>query len=88
MKPVVGVMNAWTCVVVSCFAIIILSILGSLFSRNHHSMMGQTTDPDNGAEVAFAIFMAVVVYAVFLVFCGFQAYLHIRASRKGRISLT
>jgi len=87
MKPVVSAFNAWSCTIISCFAIVILSILGSLFSRNHHTVMGSTDDPEDGGAVAVSIFIAVAVYAVFLIFCGLQAYLNIRASRKGAISL-
>jgi len=87
MKPVVSALNAWSCVVVSVFAIIILSIIGGLFSAGHHSMMGTTKDPADGKAVAGSVFAAVVVYAVFLVFCGFQAYLHVRQSKRGAITL-
>ncbi|ERF69128.1 hypothetical protein EPUS_01084 [Endocarpon pusillum Z07020] len=87
MKPVVSAFNAWSCVVVSAFAIIILSILGALFKTDHHSMMGSTSSPEDGGAVAASIFIAVAVYAAFLVFCGFQALLHIRHSRRGTISL-
>jgi hypothetical protein len=31
VKPVVSAMNAWTCIVVSLFAIVILSTIGALF---------------------------------------------------------
>jgi len=55
--------------------------------RNHHMMMGLEEDPEDHAAVASAIFIAVAVYAAFLVFCGFQAWLHVRASRRGAISL-
>ncbi len=54
---------------------------------NHHSMVGSTEDPPDGKAVATSVFAAVVVYAVFLVFCGLQAYLHVRQSSKGAISL-
>ncbi|EPE29184.1 hypothetical protein GLAREA_00344 [Glarea lozoyensis ATCC 20868] len=64
MKPVVGVMQAWSCIVISCFAIVILSVIGALFSANHHSMMGSTEDPEDGKAVAGTVFSAVVVYAV------------------------
>ncbi|KIW16038.1 hypothetical protein PV08_06089 [Exophiala spinifera] len=87
MKPVVSAFNAWTCTVVSCFAVVILSVIGSLFSRDHHMMMGMEEDPEDHAAVASAIFISVAVYAGFLVFCGFQAWLHVRASRRGAISL-
>jgi len=87
MKPLVSAFNAWSCVVVSVFAIVILSVLGSLFQREHHTVMGQTGDPEDGAAVATSIFIAVAVYAAFLIFCGLQGYLHIRDSRKGQISL-
>ncbi|KIW73970.1 hypothetical protein PV04_02044 [Phialophora macrospora] len=89
MKPVVSAFNAWSCTVLSVFAIVILSIIGSLFARNHHIMMGMEDDPEpeDRAAVAASIFIAVAVYAAFLAFCGFQAWLHIRASRRGAISL-
>lgn len=60
-------------------------------------------DPAKGGAVATSIFIAVAVYAVsvpywkqelvlmfskgFLLFCGSQAWLHVRASRRGAISL-
>ncbi|KAL9127620.1 MAG: hypothetical protein Q9217_003532, partial [Psora testacea] len=53
----------------------------------HHSMVGHIDDPADGKAVAGSVFAAVVVYAVFLVFCGMQAYLHVRQSNKGAISL-
>ncbi|KAL8672024.1 MAG: hypothetical protein Q9168_003500 [Polycauliona sp. 1 TL-2023] len=56
-------------------------------SNNHHSMVGTTKDPDNGPAVAGSVFAAVIVYVVFLVFCGFQAFLHNRQSKRGAISL-
>jgi len=87
MKPVVSAFNAWSCVVVSCFAIVILSVLADLFARNHHSVMGQTDAPADGKAVAASLFIAVAIYAGFLVFCGIQAYLNVLASRRGQISL-
>ncbi|KAH8815277.1 hypothetical protein F5884DRAFT_771807 [Xylogone sp. PMI_703] len=88
MKPVVGAMQAWFCIVVSIFAIVILSIIGSLFKHNHHSMVGSTDDPADGAAVAATVFGAVIVYAVFLVGCSFQAFLHARDNRRGAITLS
>ncbi|WEW56570.1 hypothetical protein PRK78_002016 [Emydomyces testavorans] len=88
MKPVVSALNAWSCLIISLFAVVILSVIGSLFKSNHHSLMGSTNDPKDGAAVAGSIFTAVIVYAAFAVFCGLQAYLHIRSSRRGAISLT
>ncbi|OQU96489.1 hypothetical protein CLAIMM_02565 [Cladophialophora immunda] len=32
MKPVVSALNAWSCTVLSVFAIVILSVIGSLFA--------------------------------------------------------
>lgn len=53
-------------IVVSVFAIVILSVIGALFKSNHHSLMGSTGDPpvDQGAAVAATVFSAVIVYAV------------------------
>ncbi|OJJ96763.1 uncharacterized protein BO66DRAFT_132366 [Aspergillus aculeatinus CBS 121060] len=88
MKPVVSLMNAWSCVVISLFAIVILSVLGSLFQREHHSFTGGEEEPENGAAVAASIYTAVLVYVAFFVFCAFQAYLHTRSRRGGAISLS
>ncbi|KAH8602835.1 hypothetical protein B0O99DRAFT_11324 [Bisporella sp. PMI_857] len=88
MKPVFGVGQAWSCIVMSAFAIVILSVIGALFKSGHHSMMGSTQDPQDGAAVAATVFGAVAVYAVFLVGCSFQAFLHIRDNRRGAITLS
>jgi ribonuclease kappa len=83
MKPVVGVMQAWSwyypfqssnsklmiaycSIVISVFAIVILSVVGALFKSNHHSLMGSTEDPpvNQGPAVAATVFSAVIVYAV------------------------
>ncbi|CAG8180192.1 unnamed protein product [Penicillium nalgiovense] len=118
MKPVVSALNAWSCVIISVFAIIILSVLGSLYNSNNHAYTGSEGEPEDGPAVAASIYTAVIVYAVrhsslpipkprrdrcmredpvtdnalsgsqgFFVFCGFQAYLHMRDSRGGAISL-
>ncbi|PYH89520.1 hypothetical protein BO71DRAFT_422933 [Aspergillus ellipticus CBS 707.79] len=88
MKPVVSVLNAWSCVVISLFAIVILSVLGSLYQREHPSFTGSEGEPEDGAAVAASIFTAVLVYVAFFVFCAFQAYLHMRSRRSGAISLS
>ncbi|RAQ50316.1 hypothetical protein AFGD_003182 [Aspergillus flavus] len=87
MKPVVSVLNAWSCAIISLFAIVILSVLGSLYKREHHGFTGSEGEPEDGAAVAASIFTAVFVYAAFFVFCSFQAYLHVRHRRGGAISL-
>jgi len=87
MKPVVSAFNAWTCIVISVFAIVILSAIGSMFASGHHSMMGSEEDPKDGGKVAAAVFGAVGVYGVFLLFCASQAFLHQRQSRHGEIAL-
>ncbi|KAF2128666.1 hypothetical protein P153DRAFT_292808 [Dothidotthia symphoricarpi CBS 119687] len=88
VKPLVSAMNAWTCIVLSVFAIVILSVIGSLFKTSSNTMMGTDQDPEDGAGVAGAVFGAVAIYLGFFVFCGFQAFLHIRESRRGAISLS
>ncbi|CAI7645923.1 unnamed protein product [Penicillium pancosmium] len=87
MKPVVSALNAWSCVVISLFAIVILSVLGSLFGSNNHAYTGSEGEPEDGVAVAASIYTAVIIYAGFFIFCGFQAYLHLRVSRGGAISL-
>ncbi|KAK4239715.1 hypothetical protein C8A03DRAFT_32237 [Achaetomium macrosporum] len=87
MKPIVSAVQAWSCVVISIFAIIILSVLGILFKGNHPELVGGDEDPENGPEVAATVFTAVIIYAGFLVFCGFQGLLHLRENRRGAIAL-
>ncbi|CZT21602.1 uncharacterized protein RCC_07465 [Ramularia collo-cygni] len=87
MKPVVSAFNAWTCIVISVFAIIILSTIGGMFANNHHSLVGSHEDPPDGGKVATAVFSAVAIYGAFLLFCGCQALMHQRASRRGEIAL-
>ncbi|KAF3028891.1 hypothetical protein E8E15_008312 [Penicillium rubens] len=74
-------------VIISVFAIVILSVLGSLYNSNNHAYTGSEGEPKDGPAVAASIYTAVIVYAGFFVFCGFQAYLHMRDSRGGAISL-
>ncbi|KAM0705330.1 hypothetical protein Q7P35_008120 [Cladosporium inversicolor] len=64
MKPVVSAFNAWTCVVISVFAIIILSTLGAMFAAGNHTVMGSAEDPKDGKQVATAVFGAVIIYGV------------------------
>ena len=87
MKPVVSAFNAWTCVVISVFAIIILSTIGAMFASGNHTVMGSAEDPKDGKSVATAVFGAVIIYGVFLLFCGSQALLHKRQTAGGEIAL-
>ncbi|KAK6496211.1 hypothetical protein TWF481_002235 [Arthrobotrys musiformis] len=63
MKPVISAGNAWSCTVVSLFAIIILSVIGALFRAEHEVVAGKTEDPPNPQVAAVTIFSAVGVYA-------------------------
>lgn len=56
--------NSLCSIVISVFAIVILSVIGALFKSNHHSMMGSTDDPKDGPAVAATVFSAVIVYVV------------------------
>ncbi|KAK4132478.1 hypothetical protein BT67DRAFT_385328 [Trichocladium antarcticum] len=87
MKPVVSAVQAWSCVVISIFAIVVLSILGVLFKNNHPELVGGEEDPTNGPQVAATAFTAVIIYVGFLVFCGLQGLLHLRENRRGAIAL-
>jgi len=87
MKPVVSAFNAWTCTVISAFAIVILSIIGSLFARNHHMVMGLDDDPEDHTAVATSVFITVAIYGAFFLFCGSQAWLNMKQSQRGAISL-
>lgn len=51
-------------VIISLFAIVILSILGGLYRNNHHEFLGGVEDPKDGKAVAGTVFTAVIVYAV------------------------
>ena len=64
VKPVVSAMNAWTCIVLSVFAIVILSTIGALFKSGSHTMLGGDEDPEDGSAVAGAVFGAVFIYIV------------------------
>ncbi|VVT44711.1 uncharacterized protein SAPINGB_P000507 [Magnusiomyces paraingens] len=74
MKPVVGSFSAYFCTGLSIFGVIILSVIGILFYVGHESMVGSITDPSDGKAVASTIFGAVIVYALFAVFCGWQIH--------------
>lgn len=50
--------------VISCFAIVILSILGLAFKNGHEEFVGGIEDPADGPAVASTIFVAVLVYVV------------------------
>lgn len=43
---------------------VILSIIGSLFARNHHMVMGLDEDAEDHKAVASSIFITVAIYAV------------------------
>ncbi|RDA96027.1 hypothetical protein CP533_5784 [Ophiocordyceps camponoti-saundersi (nom. inval.)] len=64
MKPIVSAMHAWTCTVISIFAIVILSILAGLYSSGHEEFVGGREDPEDGKAVSSTIFTAVFVYIV------------------------
>ncbi|KAG7043040.1 hypothetical protein CaCOL14_002439 [Colletotrichum acutatum] len=87
MKPVVSAMQAWQCTVISVFAIVILGVLGILFKQNHPELVGSEEDPKDGGAVAGTIFVSVMIYVGFFVFCGFQGLLHVRENRRGAIAL-
>ncbi|EXF76910.1 hypothetical protein CORC01_11660 [Colletotrichum orchidophilum] len=87
MKPVVSAMQAWQCTVISVFAIVILGVLGILFKQNHPELVGSEEDPKDGGAVAGTIFVSVMIYVGFFVFCGLQGLLHVRENRRGAIAL-
>ncbi|KAK6542526.1 hypothetical protein TWF694_006476 [Orbilia ellipsospora] len=78
MKPVIAAGNAWSCTVVSFFAVIILTVIGLLFKAEHEVVAGKLSDPDKPQVAAATIFGAVAVYGAFFAFCGCQAWLHTR----------
>lgn len=51
-------------IVISVFAIVILSILGGLFLSGSQALMGADEDPKDGTKVATTVFGAVAVYGV------------------------
>jgi len=51
-------------VVISIFAIIILSTIGAMFASGNHTVMGSAEDPKDGKSVATAVFGAVIIYGV------------------------
>ncbi|KAH7171008.1 hypothetical protein EDB81DRAFT_877019 [Dactylonectria macrodidyma] len=87
MKPVVSAFNAWSCTVLSVFAIVILGVIAILFHSGHEEFVGGKEDPEDGKAVAGTIFTAVIVYVGFFICCGIQGLLHTRESRRGAIAL-
>ncbi|CAR58033.1 uncharacterized protein GVI51_I06259 [Nakaseomyces glabratus] len=78
MNPVVSSGKAWFCTILSAFGVVILSVIAHLFNTNHESFVGSINDPEDGPAVAKTVYLAALVYLVFFVFCGFQAYLSTR----------
>lgn len=50
-------------------------------------VMGLEEDAEDHKAVATSVFICVAIYAGFAVFCGSQAWLNQRQSRRGAISL-
>lgn len=75
---------AWSCTILSTFAVVILTVLALLFRANHESVMGSINDPEDGKAVSNTIFAAVFVYIGFLLCCGSQAFLN---QRNGAVQL-
>jgi hypothetical protein len=84
VKPVVSAMNAWTCIVLSVFAIVILSTIGALFKSGSHTMLGGEEDPEDGNAVAGAVFGAVFIYVV----CGISRRIEMHLLMRCRASLS
>lgn len=63
-------------VVISVFAIVILSVLGLFFRANHHELVGGDEDPQNGPEVAATVFVSVLIYVVSIFFGAFRGILN------------
>ncbi|KOS16779.1 Vegetative incompatibility protein HET-E-1 [Escovopsis weberi] len=76
MKPVVSATNAWSCTVISAFAIVILSVIAALYRKGHEEFVGSLDDPIDGKAISGTIVTAVFVYIGFLAFCGCQGMLH------------
>ena len=74
--------------VISVFAIVILSILGGLYKSNHHEVVGGIEDPEDGPAVAGTIFTAVIVYAVRYVPPTFFRFYSLRLVGEDFASLT
>ena len=65
-RPILTLSGPHHSTVVSGFAIVILSVVASLYRTNHEEFMGSVDDPEDGKAVAGTIFTAVIVYAVML----------------------
>ncbi|KAM3503028.1 hypothetical protein MY10362_004455 [Beauveria mimosiformis] len=89
MKPVVSAGHAWSCTVVSVFAMVILSVLAIVYRTGHEEFVGGNEDPtpEEGVAISGTILTAVFVYLGFFVFCGCQGMLHVRENRRGSIAL-
>ncbi|CAO1630992.1 unnamed protein product [Sympodiomycopsis kandeliae] len=84
LRPVVPVGLAGCCTVLSIFGVLILSIIGYGFSHDWEAFMGSRDDPADGQAVATTCYVAALVYAAFILFCGCQLG---AARRYSRIQL-
>jgi len=73
--------SAGCCTVLSIFGILILSVFGYGFTHNWEALMGSEEDPKDGAAVGTTCYIAALIYAAFVAFCGCQLGVHRRYSR-------
>jgi len=81
MKPLVSALQAYHFIVVSLFAVVILTVCGIGFKYRWESFAGGVTDPEDTDAAATTLFISVGVFAVMLGFCGCQALVIRRQSR-------
>ncbi|CAO1618938.1 unnamed protein product [Parajaminaea phylloscopi] len=81
LRPMVSPGLAGCCTVLSTFGVLILSVIGYGFAHDWEAFMGSTKDPKDGAAVATTCYVAALIYAGFILFCGCQLGTHRRYSR-------
>ncbi|PWN30504.1 hypothetical protein BDZ90DRAFT_229521 [Jaminaea rosea] len=81
LRPMVGPGLAGCCTILSIFGVLSLFVIGYGFANHWEAFMGSTEDPEDGMAVATTCYVAALIYAAFILFCGCQLGAHKRYSR-------
>ncbi|ORX37638.1 hypothetical protein BD324DRAFT_622693 [Kockovaella imperatae] len=81
IRPMVSAPLASCCTIFSIFGVVLLCVLGALYSRHVEALTGSTKDASDPDKVARACYGAAIIYAAFTVFCGMQMMVHQRYPR-------
>lgn len=85
MKPLVSPGYAYFCSILSVAAIIMLGIIAILFNYGAAALVDGLPEDVSGSDAASTCISAIIIYAVFLLFCGSQVLIHKREQRSVRL---